>query len=264
MGFLVRKTQRLRGVEMSTDSTAVRSWRLGYNIGSFHTSRPGERSRLVSVQEVAGPLDLSSAPALPASVFTWDEGSRGWESGSDPAVPEDAEQTLSWPGGTPPWAETNSLRLEHRGDAMDVNNARWFPKPYQYVDMDGDGMNEIFISHRGPFWDEADGGPSFYYIVHDYQQLMKKALGTSSWQVSILPGATSGTPRLCYPYAAAGVSAGCYAEPCSTVTRDLRNKPYNPAAPVPPATRRAPRVALVVWYRRSGCSLPLPKTSPAP
>ncbi|MCX6853889.1 MAG: hypothetical protein NTV80_03180, partial [Verrucomicrobia bacterium] len=245
MGFLVRKTQRLRGVEILTNSTAVRSWRLGYNIGSFHTSRLGERSKLVSVQEVAGPLDLASAPALPASVFTWDEGSRGWESGSDPAEPEDVEQTLSWPGGTAPWAETNSLRLEHRGDATDTGTPRWFPKPHQYVDMDGDGQNEIFISHRGPFWDEADGGPSFYYIVHDYQQLMKKVPGGNAWQVSILPGATSGTPRLCYPYASAGVAAGGYAEPRSTLTRDLRNKPFNPAAPVPPATTVPPGAPLV-------------------
>ncbi|MBV6500137.1 MAG: hypothetical protein CJBNEKGG_02606 [Prosthecobacter sp.] len=186
MGFLVRRTQRLRAVEMLTQGTAVRAWRLGYNIRSNDSSaRTGERSCLVSIQEVAGAAEDSQAPALPASIFTWDAGQRAWEGAS-----MDAEQTLEFQNGRTPWGDDSGrLQLEHPLISISYG----MPKGAQYVDLDGDGKNEILFNHRGPLLVNSSDSS---VTLHDYRQVLRPSLTVPNrWVASFLPGVDSATPR---------------------------------------------------------------------
>lgn len=160
MGFSVRKDARLRGVQISTRGTAVRSWRLRYNLDAAYIPLRGERSRLESIQEVAGAVDDRQAPALPATLFTWEEGERTWEKAGSPAT--DQLQTIRYPNNQLPVGGVSALRLEYRSHDNTIRapnfpttpwttdqSDRFFSKQPNYVDLDGDGINEIFINHRG-------------------------------------------------------------------------------------------------------------------
>ena len=229
MGFLARRTQRLQAVEMVTLGTAVRSWRLGYNIGSNDSSAGlGERSCLVSVQEVAGGASDTQAPALPASMFSWDSGRRSWE-----AAASEVEQTLEFDNGRTPWGDDSGrLQLEHPL----VSISYGMPKGAQYVDLDGDGKNEILFNHRGPLLiNNSDSS----LTIHDYRQVLRSSLTVPNrWVAAFLPGSESATPR---QYLKAAKADGVYLQhsegpgvPFSANPRTTAEFPYlSTAANVP-------------------------------
>jgi RHS repeat-associated protein len=201
MGSLVRKTQRLCGIEVRTDGVAIRSWRLKYNISLVDfAAQPASRSCLSFVQEVAGGYANSSAPALPATQFFWDEGMRGWEGD----VATEAPQTVSYPGGVTPYLENDHLQLEHPMGSIEY----WIPKSAQYVDLDGDGLNEILFNHRGPLVAIGDN----LFRMYEFRQVLKPDQSMDDkWQVSYLPDVESGFSR---GYAAtANPATGSYSEP---------------------------------------------------
>jgi RHS repeat-associated protein len=175
-GFLIRKQKRLKGIEIATEGVVNRSWRLRYNMDSKFQALRGERTMLVSIEEIAGMLEHAGALRLPPTVFAWEEGQRSWDHANE------QEQFIDWPTGTPPSSETSNLRLDYRGDPEDdLFEDVWFPKPYQFVDLDGDGFGEILFNHRGVSWRDRDGD----FLNHDYRYLLQNQFTQSGhWRVS--------------------------------------------------------------------------------
>jgi hypothetical protein len=238
MGSLVRKMKRLCGVEVRTQEIPIRAWRMRFNLNNVnHISNPAARSQLISIQEVAGSYNDVTAPALPASIFTWDEGERGWANNG----PTESPQTLSFPGGGVPYQESSNLQIEHPLGSTSF----WLPRSAQYVDLDGNGMNEIMFNHRGPLLEFGNNTITQF----EFRQVLKRSLATSNaWDVSyfslqdtIEPNPTMqsflhGTSREYQQYASA--ETGTYNVPGNVTFSDLPRKttefPYlSTAANVP-------------------------------
>lgn len=166
MGFLVRKSRRLCGIEISTLGTVLKSYQLKYQIDSSFVAEYGERSLLKSVQEIAGALSEAEAPRLPATTFDWDEGQRTWRGSADQSASTEVLQIIDYTNGVPT-GQTANLTLEYNAGVPFDESQYNFSKQPAYVDLDGDGLNEIFINHRGCFW-------GLSVKQNEYRQLLKR------------------------------------------------------------------------------------------
>ncbi|MEQ1750697.1 MAG: SpvB/TcaC N-terminal domain-containing protein, partial [Prosthecobacter sp.] len=200
-GALVRKEKRLQGVEISTSGSVIRSYKLRYNLAVLFEAKHGERSRLEGIQEFAGPWSGGSTPRLPETNFEWTEGENTWT--QEPTVP----QTLVWKNASgatisAPAGETNFLRTEYRLFPYPLGNPAvttfptlfWQSLQPAYVDLNGDGLNEIFINHRGAFYQQHNSSLPDFSVINDHRRILSRTEVPNEWSVTVPTGAESGVP----------------------------------------------------------------------
>jgi RHS repeat-associated protein len=209
-GALVRKEKRLAGIELRTGGTVQRSYKLRYDLASDFVAERGERSHLMGIQQFAGSWSDPDVPRQPETTFDWEQGERNWGRNEDRIEYGGVKQAVNWPSGNQPWGEWEYLRTEYRtNDTIPdfglQSTSTYYPKPIDFIDIDGDGQNELLISHRGVALDRwhigsPEGG---FRVIHDFQQILKKN-EVNGWDISVPHGAC-GSPRLIYRNAAAYV-----------------------------------------------------------
>lgn len=222
LGSKVRKSRRLKRIEVKTGGSGIRTYELKYE----RSSTTG-RSLLKELHlNAGGPMDDAAKAAqpwrvVPPTVFDWDEGTAGWSDTVYDASRTAAEKTQEieklllkrpHPRFTPSFTIPGAVGVvEHPSVNEYADAGVAVSSPGRFEDVDGDGFNDYLVSHYGTsyvsdglYYQGVSSSPYFTSKIDPLpsRQTFREVLynqGNGGWQ----PNAMTGMPWMSTPVGAA-------------------------------------------------------------